>query len=393
MKTYNLIVILFFILIISCTREPSVEIHPIEDRIPFWDYPIELQKNIENNQSDDLQIIISSAEDFLRTPPFSNIVESSLLHQMDMPYMTDGWIKFEESNTDQLIMLDPIQQALFEYQIKTNSWSQIAESGSGPDELSFANDITMIGDTIYVVSKESRITVFVCGIETECEFLKTINLEQSLNPVSISIESDNILLLGNKHDVESGITGEISSNSLFMLNHDGELIKSWGEIYHPNGHWMLLEPFSRGKVMSIKETESILYYFESFPFIYEFDLNQDLEGIYRIDDFDIVKREYEPNTGSLYVPVEDYSHINDVIYHGNGKAIVTVMNRRNYQVINQSASWDESKDFYLLNIKTNKSKYLGSLNNTSEEDVVFTRNYIITRRGIDYYVFSYEINE
>ncbi|REL37792.1 hypothetical protein DYD21_08405 [Rhodohalobacter sp. SW132] len=380
----------------SNEQEENIELHPIEDRIPYADHPVQkhlIEKNITGNSSGMVEIIISG-EYLLSQPTFTQKLDISQSRLMELPFMSDQLMLFESVDENRIIIFDVMRQVLFEYQIDSDSWLELAGSGPGPGELSFANDIVFENDTLYVASQDSRITLFSCN-DFPCEYSHVVNLDSNVQPVSIIANTDRFIVMGNKVTSRSENTSDININSMFEFDRSGSLIHSWGEIYDTKGHWMLLEPFSRGKTLARENSSGLVHFFEYFPFIYHYDEERQLDRIIQVDDFDMVQQEYWPKLSRLRVPEGNFSRIENLVFIDEDYYILSILHRREFPVRGGEDNFrvEFIKDFYLNNFTSEDTFYLGSLNNISEENNIhFTNHHIITKKSDEYHISGFALN-
>lgn len=70
--------------------------------------------------------------------------------------------------------------------------------------------------------------------------------------------------------------------------------------------------------------------------------------------------------------------------------IITIHQLENIPVEKGLTRWDESKNFYLFNLKTNRGRYLGNTE-LKKEKIWFSDNMIIRLVNEIFYIYSYPI--
>lgn len=136
---------LLYILLVSLTAgcsansDATAEYHPIKERIPYWNSDVQTQ-NVRKEAKDSTRTIISR-QDLTFSPFIAETFNISTPKSANLPLTSVENILFKSINIDRLVIFDVFKQRLYEYHLSANSWDIVAESGSGPGELSNVQDI------------------------------------------------------------------------------------------------------------------------------------------------------------------------------------------------------------------------------------------------------------
>jgi len=144
----ELLYILFISLTAGCSRnsDATAEYHPIKERIPYWNSDVQTQ-NVRK-EAKDLTTNIISRQDLTFSPLIAETFNISTLTSANLPLTSVENILFRSINMDRLAIFDVFKQRLYEYHMSADSWDIVAESGSGPGELSNVQDIVIENDTV-----------------------------------------------------------------------------------------------------------------------------------------------------------------------------------------------------------------------------------------------------
>jgi len=241
------ILFLFNLFIFNCSgkNDQIIEFHPLMDKMPYIDGSLNISgAKVDNKQGDENY----SANVIFSDDKFNSIIQKSEFQHLKLPPLVST--SFKSLNFERLIIFDLSQQIFLDVNLSDQTWHEFAGRGRGPGEFMFANDFIVNSDSLYVISKDSKITTFDCS-KHPCEYIKTINLP-NLQPVSLTKSADGFIVMGKQIETGELTDQDYKTESLFNLDSNGNLIDGWGENYDNQGHWMLMEPFANGKIKSLK---------------------------------------------------------------------------------------------------------------------------------------------
>ncbi len=377
----RLFLVSLILLIISCTGNSTKdEIHPIKERYPYQNESVE-EVTISRKLDDTSEQLIIPGKSILEKRAFASVMDITEIDSVLEPEANLYMAQFESIAKDRVVYLDIFQNLLYEYNLSTQKWTVLAEQGRGPGELLFAKDISVVESDLYVTSGDSRISQFDCS-NSPCVFKKEISLK-GINPTSFAIANDELMVMGNlsKYSFSGSVSDSVIINSLFEVDIKGSISNNYGRFYDVQSHWMLLQPFSSGKIRYSNEVDQhLIQYFDLIPYLYHFE-NGTLTKKYNFSGFNIAKRRYVPSTQELFVNFSDWSLMQDVTKVTDNTLMVTIRHYGNRRVTDLGLKWDESKDFYLINTSRGKSHYLGQSFVESENIWVTSRHLIRQKKG------------
>jgi len=387
MRLFSVALIL---LVISCTGNSSKdEIHPIKERYPYQNESVE-EVSISRKLDDSSEQLIIPGKSILETRAFASVMDITEIDSVIEPEANLYMAQFESIAKDRVVFLDTFQNLLYEYNLSTQKWRLLAEQGRGPGELLFVKDISVVGRDLYVTSGDSRISQFDCS-NSPCVFRKEISLK-GINPTSVAITNDELIVMGNlsKYSFSGSVSDSVIINSLFEVDRKGSVLKKFGRFYDVKTHWMLLQPFSSGKIRYSNEVDHhLMQYFDLIPYLYLFE-DGTLTKKFHFSGFNVAKRRFVPTTQELFVSFEDWSLIQDVTKVADNNLMVTIRHYGNRRVTDLGLKWDESKDFYLINISENKSHYLGQ-SFVESENIWVTNRHLIKQKDGKLFFNTYKI--
>lgn len=367
---FSLITILS-LLFYSCNSN-TFEYHPNPERYPYANVESEVFKIDRKADSKIKEEIIFPNQGFLQSGLFEAYFKIDSSFMIKKPDLDINTIKYGSLNSSNAVVLNSLSNTLLQYNNAKDDWFPIAETGRGPGELMFTTDFSISNSQLYVSTKDSRISVFDC-LSQNCSFKKTVSLEK-VQPTSIAIKDKNFVVQGLFSSASQGNDNNIGTlNSIHIINRGGDIIDSFGEFYDIKKNWMLIRPFENGEIKYI-DTENSTYlvqYFEKIPELYVFE-NKKISQKYTFNGFVLSKNKYNTKTHELFVNVNDWSSIDGVVHLGNGKIIVTIKHLSNRSLNEFGIVWDMNKDFYLIDLPTNSSSFVGSID-LDKENLWFSK--------------------
>ena len=260
-------VLCLFLFGCSNNNNQIIEFHPMLDRMPYINGSLNIDDIDEGKNEMEPGVENYSANVVLSDDKFNSIFQKSEFQHLKLPPLVST--SFKSLNSERLIIFDLRQQIFLDVNLSDQSWNEFAGRGRGPGEFMFANDFIVNSDSLYVISKDSKITTFDCS-KYPCAYSKTINLP-NLQPVSLAKTAGVFIVMGKQIETVELTDQDYKTESLFSLDYNGNLIDAWGENYDNRGHLMLMEPFANGKIRRMKNSHYIIQYFDYFPFLVFFE--------------------------------------------------------------------------------------------------------------------------
>lgn len=375
MKKTVLFYYFFVMLLISCKTNEKTEMHPKVGLIPeikSKEMSISKKKNDKINLTQNLNHL-------------SNLLtsqESNTELKLDRLDLSDN-IKVVDIDKKRLIFLDMDEDILVEYNISTKTQTIIANRGRGPGDIFISSDIYFKEGTLTISNKDMRILSFNCDKEP-CEYVDLIQLK-SIIPLSVTSNGKSFIVLGNNKiptQKYSESSVPIKKEALWVLDNKGKITNSFGEHYDIQNHWMLQRPFSEGIVEYSEEKELYFLTFERLPYIYVFDQNYEQVKVFKIEEFLIGKQEYDSKEAKLGIVKEGYSIISNMKNLNEETLLIEIKTRKNRRVENQIFVWDTSIDYYVIDLNTFESSFIG--NNDSKIDYLVTNELLVIRDTKNY---------
>ncbi|MGF1669444.1 MAG: hypothetical protein ACFCU6_03275, partial [Balneolaceae bacterium] len=333
--------------------------HPIEERIPFYDFNhilIDIKNSFItlNQKSQELVLLYQ----YLQNPEKIAFEKLDLL--VGSPFPAFNVVSFGD---DRLVILDDNSNKLHEYNLETKKASVISDFGRGPGDFQFPLEMVKHHDMIYILREDMFLSVFDCK-ENPCLHNDDISLQ--FTPSSLATFKNKFAILGGRVDNEN-VEGTNShqmldySKSVHIIDKNSEEISSFGKIYDINGHWMLHRPFVlNGKVRYGEYDDKFVLAFKPFPYIYIYDANDlRIENTFKLSDFLLSKQKYWPNERRLRTPEEDFSYINNIEVFNGHLLWIEVETKTNYRITESSILWDRKLDYYVIDLSDRASYYMG----------------------------------
>lgn len=354
---------------------------PQVDHIPHYnDTHIAITKDIPFSQMPDKPAALSNLYRYLQHPDnFTQRKINTIALVNQMLYV----------GNNRLLFLDQANNNLTEYDLKTDSAYKIAGSGKGPGDLLFAGEMVKRGATVYV-AQQMQISRFNCAV-MPCQYSGTTELK--FMPYSVALAGDSIAVLGNVVGFGSrnpGLVNKLKNlKAIHLINGSGNQVSVFGDAYNVGTDWMLLRPFvSEGFVRYSITQKQFLIAFQQFPIIYVYGSNLKLIHSYKISDFILNKMKYIPHSALQFNWKIDRSMIKTMsVFKGNYLLIETVT-ATNSHVSDHLVLSDWQHNFYVLNLTSQKSYYMGKFTTTGSSpnaDITATSKGLFIYKGEDAY--------
>ena len=345
----------------GCRTEPSAAdfvLVPELDKIPYYDRP-SLPVTKETRQyvigSDYLPPSVAAAKGFLLGGR-----SRYELRPTGLALRSDYSVA--EIDATRILVLDKRSRELFEYNFESGSTNQIARAGDGPGELQWLTALKVADRRAYVSRSDRKISVFDC-LDEPCTFEKQIGISAPAGAIAIVSPDTFAVKMGSQIPMTGEISAEMPSVSAVTLtDSSGAVLSAFGETYDIGGHWMLDRELIRNATIDYDASSaSYLTATARFPFLYALDADGSLTRMYRIQDFVLGRQRYFPLSGALEIVMEDFSRIASVAIFDRSLIVLNAQTLRNQREQDQSWVYDATTDYYLIDLSTNETDYLGSL--------------------------------
>ena len=383
---YPIFCIIFFV---SCSSSENDLFHPKVENYPYYNSKVDIEI-VERKYDDSVEEEINySGIPHYEKSIFKKKFSISFLDSVVIPDGEINYSQFESLNDSLIVFNDVFTNNLSLYGYDFDNWETIAEQGRGPGQIMFSSDLIVKDNQVITSHKDSRVNFFNCFKKT-CEYDKTLVLDK-IQPESIQIHNGEIVAMGTNSFLAQGFSSEVNESDLISIhkyNESGDYINSFGEFYNINGHWMLMRPFSEGKIRINKEGKLFQSY-KLLPYLYVFS-NDILDKKIVFRGFNISKRKYITETQELFVNFDDWSMIQDVKIIDNTKLLVTIRHLANRNVLTDIVDWEESKDFYLIDMEDYSSYYMGNFS-IDNENLWFTSKHVVFSKNNFLHIYKYKL--
>ncbi|MDZ7773401.1 MAG: hypothetical protein U5K31_11780 [Balneolaceae bacterium] len=301
---------------------------------------------------------------------FSNEGQSSANAplKLDVFVGTDVIFQYVTDDKTRGVILDISNSILYEYNSSSNEVQKIAQAGRGPGDLFQPSDLTVWEGQVFVSGAEGLISIFECS-STPCQYVRSINLE--FVPHSIAVTEDRLFALGLPESVSS-------DHPLHVFDKEGNLLQSFGRFYHTD-IGRLTNLYSEGKVRVDPDRNLIYLMYNSFPLVYVFNNDFELDRLYRVEDFNYANLEIryssEGDMRGLSPIIADYDAMNGLYLEENGDVMVRVVNGVREEP--NSTSFMISYSHYSIDNTSREASFLGKYDYqllTSEENLFLNRD-------------------
>ena len=386
-----------FLLLISfhicaCTSEnkannetSSIEHHPVEDRIPYFD-------------RNHIRIKESSSANLFETFNYSSIRNYYQYFSSDLGYHLEGYLsdpletEIISLHNERIILLDKKSSLLAEYNLNTDDQFTLATFGRGPGDIAYTSDIVSYNELIFIVMQDMRISIFNCSV-SPCAYEETIMLDR-ISPMSITLikESNKIAIFGSipiSYPTDAIIHESVSHGAITIIDSNHNIISNFGETYDYKADWLLMLPFNQGIVRYNGAENQLISSFKRFPFVYVYDAsNYNLIKSFNIKSFMQGKQLYDRDAKFLQVIRESFSEIKQIKIFDNSVVIIEIINRYYQERKDYRNRWKTTFDYYLIELSTDKHTHL--LETYNDRRLFPAQHGYMAYINDNYYWFSYE---
>lgn len=264
------------------------------------------------------------------------------------------------------LVLDTNNYVLYLYNSNKKSSRVINAESQGPKDLSWATDISVNGDSVYISTLDFRYIVYYCDVKCKHERTKRIPYQAR----SISATRKGVFLttqqpLREKRKRTENMDGIIYNSSLGG--------NTFGRGYQHDG-WLVKDKVNKS-LMEAGGTEKVVA-FKYIPYIFVYD-EKSIEYKAKIESFKLPKFLYDDERGALSVNKnEEWSVITSIKEINESEYFISVRNMRNI-----SEPVVESLRTYYLN--TNKKLFVRRKEYKTDKSLKFEP--IITESRTLYY--------
>ncbi|NBC28183.1 MAG: hypothetical protein GVY08_15070 [Bacteroidetes bacterium] len=364
-----LLITVFIFFGFACQENRKFEYHPKLENIPYADRvtnSISKEKSSEilNEQLPDYLI---NFRKFLESPnQFNEQILELYIQSIDR-------LEVEAINENSLLMLD-FRKRLSQIDLIRGKSTSVASQGRGPGELMGAREMKKVGDFVYILNSDLRISIFDCK-NIPCLHQQTIPIKNAVSSIDKVEDSTFVVISTERRSGEPVLENqeEYQIRPLKILDKLNNTVQEFGLAYDTKGHWMLERPMiDYGTVLFDRKREQFIVIFERFPFIYIYNKQFKLDTLLRIESFIIGKQKYWPDTGRLRTIQNDHSLIKTVRIFDNKYLLVKVNTKKDYAHEDNSLK-NYQYDYYAVNLTTFESYYLGQISMNQEFDLFITK--------------------
>jgi hypothetical protein len=337
----------------------NVTLHPMKEKIPHHE-----SNHIAISSQDKFDDLKNSPHYLVSFQKYINYPSSIASKKLEAKVGSQSSL-YVESIDDRLIILDGDQQILIEYDLETDITTVIAKFGHGPGDIAYPQDMIRRDKSVYIGMQDMRISKFDCSSKP-CSHSSTIKLNR-FSPYSIDYIDSTYIALGSVPVTGSeSEAGKIAYNPVSLFNFKGKKIGSFGKTYETNGQWMLLRPFTEGKIRYNRVIESYLLVYQRLPYLYVYNSDLNLTDIFYFRDFVLGKQKYWSEIGKLNIVKEDHSLLKNIHFVENNLVLIEIETRSNMSKSSTSFIWDRKMDYYIIDLSLKKGYLLGRIDLTDE---------------------------
>lgn len=370
-------ILLMSVLVSNALSQSRIEIHPDVNKIPFW-------------SSD--HITIDTKQNLIGNPvsnTFGKILrEIGSVNQKGLNVLLGGkWALSAASINDRrIVLLDKDNLTLIDYDLVSHRSFVLAQSGRGPGDLFFPKEVVVDGNNLFIPMGGSSVTQYDCS-RSPCVFEKTIPLDK-INYQSVDVSNNQLVGLVSAPGIAPTSNQNSNAAPLVISSLNGKVTNQFGRNYDFGNRWMLMDTFKRGFVRHVEKLNVSVVAFESYPIIYVYDDNYQLNKTYKITDFVLGKYQYNTSTQAITIPDSDFSMITGLSVLDRENLVVEVLQRK---ISNNSGNkiLHDVFQYYIINIENNKNYYLGELNNTDSRIYLLSHGALLYSNE-EYYFYKYE---
>lgn len=381
---YSFLYILILIVVgsIACTtKEEPYEVHPDKGNYPYINDKVQITEFRRSDNLKDTLYEIKFNEQFIENEYVNTLLTFENKYNTKGDFFSSLSRDFDVVEIkERLIILDKIQQFVYEYDLESGNERIITTPGDGPGSLRFPVSLYAEEKQLYILSGGGRIANFDCSVS--CRYQDEILVDNLRASAFYKTDSTYVLTGRRVKNYEN------NEYSIFEVDLNGNLTKEYGDSYDSNGRWMLDDLLS-DRIL-VDNNGATLQIFSYLPFIYELT-TETLSDIFVYTSFNTIKQQYEVATGSLASTGNDFSEIKRVVRIDGSTYLIEILHYKNRRVEDSYFVWDQSKDFYITNFKDKTNYFLTSWN-MDLGTAIFTENKLILAKNDSTFIFEYKSN-
>lgn len=338
----------------SDSNEGELIVHPITDKIPHSDVPGE--KFTVLNAGEYLNELPENIRLLYRTLNDDDFQKDAV----ELNLLTSSEIDLKSLNDSTIIILDKKQNRLLSYSLFEHQSGVIAEQGRGPNDLIFAEELSVYNNKLYVASQSFQISVFNCQ-SNDCVHEDIIQSNYSV--YSISPKDEDIYYLGlmpygHEREIENG-----AEYSVHRANHTGDVDLSFLPKYEDDSPLVTNRIMSEGKVRSSSEYDKIIVTYHYFPYLFLYNLSGDLVKKHEIPGF-LRAKNIESEIGELSTTLTfngDYTYLRYTKIINNEWLFIKTQEYRdvNYEYSDRKIYGDTWYSYFIYSLKDEKFYKIG----------------------------------
>ncbi|REL24934.1 hypothetical protein DYD21_15530 [Rhodohalobacter sp. SW132] len=277
----NIFICLFLALVISCGGDGKemISLHPMQEKMAYADHEtIMLELNEVSGLNHHMPKSLLIIHQYLNNETTSGFITN------DLSVLTTDKVQISTINDSSILILEPSNNRLIQYDIEINSYEIISDQGRGPGDLYFAEELSTFNDKAFVGMQGFQLSIFDCSMDL-CVYEKTINTD--FNNYSIDATEDQIYVLGISPFGNPQDSDPLNSdhNLFHILNYQGDVLNSFHPAYDDRSPLVRNRLSSGGMIKTYSNKSLILIAFDFFPYLYEYEAGGDLTNIFQIDNF------------------------------------------------------------------------------------------------------------
>lgn len=313
------LIIIITMFCVSCSGgsdQPNVDIHPMEERLPYGDAePVLVNRD---------QILTDSGVPAAEVRHLTDFLEG----RMDTPVLIDEMVRSATGagalNVDQRLILYHIAtDRVFEYDIETEQTTDLGRFGRGPGDVAFVTDLVIADTDLYLTREDFTVAVLGRNIR--------------------------------------GATDK----SIYVYNIEGELQHAFGDLYR-SGNQYLQSVMLQGRLRSSREHELYLLTYTLLPYLYIFEADGDLRHLLQFEDFEQNSIEYSHQTGRISGNYTGAIRLLSKTEHGE---FIVQVSTDMHHVEPGDYPFDRVFDFYLVNADSGEASYIGQYHHKGEDNI------------------------
>jgi len=319
------------------TPPPEMQTHPVQERIPHSDVTPTQADQAEACDLSSLPQSIELLEAWIGKSDASRDESRIPLEVGEAQYT-----QIESVTSNVLLVLSTQDgfEGLWSYRILQEDTTRVAQSGQGPGELNFPQDIDVHNGNAFVATP-ARVHTFSCDSES-CGYKE--GFSTPFQPTGIAVTSDNISTMGMLP-----LRGDTEIDSLdgavHRIDSSGQLVRSFGDTYESNS-WLVREWFIRNGGIASFQDGAIAIHYGGIPKIYFYGADSGIDEIIAVPNFNQGTFSANSERRSI-IQEETYSRISTLRAIGEKHALVVVKTITDRDMEKPQAPVSYSFDYYI----------------------------------------------